>query len=211
MIVSLIILAVFLLILMLILIIPIELKIVYDSQEIEEKASVLIKYAFIKYRLYPAKPPKKTKKTKKTAKNGEETENEKEKEPFSFEKKKAELEKYIRIFKLVKDDAVKLLSYASKHAVVFDRIEIKSEFGFDDAMNTGIFTGIYNGFVYSVMGIIHHNSKLKEMEVNLQPVFGRKCFNNHFSCILHIKTVHIIIIAFNVLRLYRKIKKEGRI
>ncbi|MCR4718289.1 MAG: DUF2953 domain-containing protein [Firmicutes bacterium] len=201
----LIILAVFLTILILLLIIPIELKVIYDSQEIEEKASVLIKYAFIKYRIYP-----KQKNIKKTTQADVDAEEEKEKEPFSFEKKKEELEKYIHIFKLVKRDVIRILSYASKHAVVFDRIEIKSEFGFDDAMHTGIFTGIYNGFVYSIIGVIHHNSNLKEMEVNLQPVFGKKCFNNHFSCILHIKTVHIIIVAYNVLRLYRKIKNEGR-
>lgn len=201
--ICLIILAVFLAIFILLLAIPIKLTVIYDSREIEQKSSVIIKYAFIKYCIYPEKKSKKEEKTEETG----ETE---EKEPFSFEKKKEELEKYIRIFKMVKADAVKILSYASKHAVVFDRIEVKSEFGFEDAMHTGIFTGIYNGFVYSVMGVIHHNSKLKDMEVNLQPVFGKKCFNNHFSCILHIKTVHIIIVAFNVLRLYRKIKKEGR-
>ena len=205
--IGLIILAVFSAILILLFIIPIKLTIIYDSREIEEKASVFVKYAFINYRIYPAKA---SKKADKSAQTDEQTENGIEEEPFSFEKKKAEIEKYIRIFKLVEKDAVKLLSYASKRAVIFDRIELKSEFGFEDAMHTGIFTGIYNGFVYSVMGVIHHNSNLKEMEINLQPVFGKKCFNNHFSCILHIKTVHIIIVGFNVLRLFRKIKKEGR-
>ncbi|MBR4723305.1 MAG: DUF2953 domain-containing protein [Clostridia bacterium] len=201
--ISLIILSVFLAILILLLAVPIKLTVIYDSREIEQKASVLVKYGFIKHKIYPKKQPKKEDITEEA---GEKT----EKEPFSFEKKKAELEKYIRIFNLVKKDVVKLLSYASKHAVIFDSIEVKSEFGFEDAMHTGIFTGLYNGFVYSIMGVIHHNSHLKEMEVNLQPVFGKKCFNNHFSCILHIKTAHIIVVAFNVLRLLRKIKKEGR-
>ena len=94
--------------------------------------------------------------------------------------------------------------------MVFDNIEIKSEFGFEDAMQTGIFTGIYNGFVYSILGVIHNNSKLKKMDVNLSPNFDKKCFYNRFCCILHIKTVHIMIIAFKVLKIYRKIKKEGR-
>ena len=141
----------------------------------------------------------------------EEQEDNPHKEPFSFEKKKEELEKYIRVFGIIKDDVQKVLSYLAKRAVVFDKIEIKSEFGFDDAMKTGIFTGLYNGFVYSVLGVIHHTSKLRDMEVKLNPDFKKKCFYNRFCCILHIKTVHIMVIAFNVLRIYRKIKKEGRI
>ena len=194
-------------ILVLVLILPVRLEAFYENDEIAKKASVFIKYGFIKYQLYPEKQSKK--KAEKDEKEEKEDEND-EKEPFSFEKKKQEIEKYIRIFEAVKSDAVKILNYAARHAVVFDNIEVKSEFGFDDAMQTGIFTGIYNGFVYGIMGIIHHTSKLRAFDVKLQPEFGKKCFYNRFSCILHIKTVHIIIIAFKVLKIMRKVKKEGR-
>ena len=198
-----------------ILLIPVRLEIVYNKYEIENKASVLVKYAFIKYRAYPKKEKRKKRKSKKTedAQNPENTEeieeagSPKEKEPFSFEKKKAELDKYIKLFSAVKHDVVKLLSYTANHAVIIDKITFNSEFGFEDAMQTGIFTGIYNGFVYSVIGVIHHNSHLRAMDIKLQPVFGKKCFNYRFSCISHIKTVHIIIIAFKGLILLRKIKK----
>ena len=103
--------------------------------------------------------------------------------------------------------------YASESAFAgnfMPLMEVKSEFGFEDAMQTGIFTGVYNGFVYSVVGVIHHNSKIRDMDIKLQPVFGKICFYNRFSCILHIKTVHIIVIAFSVLKILRKVKKEGR-
>ncbi len=201
-----IIIAAIVLLLAVLLLIPVRLDILYEKAE-EQNAEVTLKYGFITYKVYPnEKKPKKDKKSK-----VKEDRQDKVKEEFSFEKKKEELEKYIKIFGIIKGDVQKLLSYMARHAVVFDNIEIKSEFGFDDAMKTGIFTGLYNGFVYSVLGVVHHNSKLRDMKVNLNPNFEKKCFYNRFCCILRIKTVHIMIIAFNVLRIYRKIKKEGRV
>ena len=190
----------------LLILIPVKLEILYNSDEITNSSSVLMKYGFIKYRIYPKKASKKTMAQVKDEKNEEE-----KKEEFSFDKKKSDIERYMRLFEKIKDDVIKLMSYATKRAVVFERVEIKSEFGFEDAMQTGIFTGIFNGFVYSVMGVIHNASQLKEMDIKLQPVFGKKCFNNLFFCILRIKTVHIIFIAFKALMIFRKIKKEGRI
>lgn len=180
--------------------ISVRLSATYEKYD-TSNAEVILKYGFITYKLYP----------KKKEKSKEEKEEDKpEKEPLSFEQKKQEIEKYIRIFNNIKGDVSRVLTYMTKRAVVFDNIEIKSEFGFEDAMQTGIFTGIYNGFVYSILGVIHNNSKLKKMDVNLSPNFDKKCFYNRFCCILHIKTVHIMIIAFKVLKIYRKIKKEGR-
>ena len=198
--ISLIILSALVITLILLLFLPVRLEIMYENEETEEKVKLVIKYGFIKYRIRPNKSQKKYEKKEKS-----------DKDSFSYEKKKAELQKYIHIFNAVKEDVSKLLSYAAKRAVVFDKIAVKSEFGFDDSMHTGIFTGLYNGFVYSIMGVLHHTSNLKNMDVKLQPIFGKKCFNIHFSCILHIKTAHIIVIAFNVLRIFRKIKKEGRL
>ena len=180
--------------------ISVRLSVTYEKYD-ASNAEVILKYGFITYKLYP----------KKKEKSKEEKEEDKpDKEPSSFEQKKQELEKYIRIFNNIKGDVSRVLTYMTKRAVVFDNIEIKSEFGFEDAMQTGIFTGIYNGFVYSILGVIHNNSKLRAMDVNLSPNFDKKCFKNHLCCILHIKTVHIMIIAFKVLKIYRKIKIEGR-
>lgn len=181
--------------------ISVRLSATYEKYD-TSNAEVILKYGFITYKLYPKKKEK--------SKKEEKEEDKQEKEPLSFEQKKQEIEKYIRIFNNIKGDVSRVLTYMTKRAVVFDNIEIKSEFGFEDAMQTGIFTGIYNGFVYSILGVIHNNSKLKKMDVNLSPNFDKKCFYNRFCCILHIKTVHIMIIAFKVLKIYRKIKKEGR-
>lgn len=196
--VILIIFAILLALLLVLLLIPIRLEIDYKKDAVTNKVAVDLKYIFFKFRLFDDKD--KNKKPKKAK-------EQKEKEPFSFEREKKKIEGYIKTFESIKDDAGKILDYIASRAAVFDNIEVESEFGFEDAMHTGIFTGILNGFVYSVLGFIHHRSNLKKMNVNIQPIFGNICFNLHVRCILHLKNVHIIVVAVNVLRLLRKIKK----
>lgn len=185
--------------LMLPMFIPVRIIFCFDADGIKNKTDAMLKYGFIKIRLYPKKKKKQTDKKEK---------NEPE-ELFSYERKSADIKRYIKIFDSIKNDAAKILKRFANHAMVFEMIEVKSEFGFENAMHTGIFTGIYNGFVYSVLGFIHHNSNLKKMEVELQPIFGRTCFTTHLKCILKLKPVHIIIIAVSVLKLLKKIKREG--
>ncbi len=193
--------AILLVLLLALLFIPIRLEIDYKKDAVTNKVNFDLKYICFKFRLFEDKD--KNKKPKKE----KEDKGKKEKEPFSFESAKAKIEGYIKTFESVKDDAGKILDYTASRAAVFDNIEVETEFGFEDAMHTGIFTGILNGFVYSVLGLIHHRSNLKKMNVNIQPVFGNVCFNLHIRCILHLKNVHIIVVAVNVLRLLRKIKK----
>lgn len=196
--IMLIIFAILIALLLVLLLIPIRLEVDYKKDAVTNKVRVDLKYICFKFRLFEDKdkndkPPKEKK--------------QKEKEPFSFEREKERIEGYIKTFESIKDDAGRILDYAASRAAVFDNVEFEAEFGFEDAMHTGIFTGILNGFVYSVLGFIHQRSNLKKMNVNIQPVFGNICFNLHTRCILHLKNVHIIVVAVNVLRILRKIKK----
>ena len=190
--------AILLVLLLALLFIPIRLEIDYKKDAVMNKVNFDIKYICFKFRLFEDKDKDKKPEKEKEAK---------EKEPFSFKNAKAKIDGYIRTFESIKDDAGKILDYAASRAAVFDNVEVETEFGFEDAMHTGIFTGILNGFVYSILGFIHHRSNLRKMNVNIQPVFGNICFNLHIRCILHLKNVHIIVVAVNVLRLLRKIKK----
>lgn len=190
--------AVFAAVVLAVLFIPIRIVADYKRDAVNNTAEVYLKYLFFKFRLTGGKKGKKAE--KKT----------KEKEPFSFEGQKRKLTEAVRVFDLVKGDVGKILDYAAERALVFENIETEIEFGFEDAMHTGIFTGILNGFVYSVLGFIHNRSNLKKMNVNIQPMFGKICFDLHVGCILRVKAVHIIVIAFSVLKLLRKLKKEGR-
>ncbi len=187
----------------LLLFIPIRFEVDFKRDALQNKVTATLKYAGLKFRLFD-NTEKKDKPRKKTEKKP------KEKEPFSFEREKKKIEKYLKVFESIEADIVKTLQYMARRAVVFDNIEVESEFGFSDAMHTGIFTGILNGFVYSILGVVHHHSRLRQMNVNLQPVFEKTCFDVRIRCILHLKTVHTIVVAVNVLKILRKIKKaEG--
>ncbi len=179
---------------------PIKLELEYIRNESENKTCVLVRYIFLKFCF-----PKKENDT-----HTDKSVKERETKPTSFDTKKERLTKYINIFETVKPDAARLLKYITSRAAVFEKIEFASEYGFDNAMHTGIFSGLLNGFVYSVLGFIHHNSTLRGMAVKITPIFDKPCFNIRAKCILHVKTAHIIIIAVNVLKILRKIKKtEG--
>lgn len=189
----------FLLIISLILLFPVRVYIAYSKAENETVSTVDVKYMFIKFRVYPDGKPKKTKEKP-------------EKKKISFEEKKSELERYMHIFEDIKEDIIKIIDYATGKAMIIEKIGVDIEFGFEDAMHTGIFTGILNGFVYGILGIIHHRATLEEMKVNIQPVFGNPCFKTRTDCILRLKNVHIIVVAVDVLKLLRKMKriKGGR-
>ncbi|MBO5059800.1 MAG: DUF2953 domain-containing protein [Clostridia bacterium] len=200
--IGLIIFAVLVLLIVILLLIPIRLELEYKKDAVANKVTLDIKYMFFKLRLFEDKEKKKKKKSKAKQK--------KEKKSFSFETQKAKLEGYWDLFKSIKADAARILEYTASRAMVFDNVEFETEFGFSDAMHTGIFTGLLNGFVYGVLGFVHNHSTLRKMNVNIQPVFEKTCFDLHIRCILHLKNVHIIIVAVNVLKILRKIKKaEG--
>ena len=179
--------------------IPIKITAEFEKDENAHKTRIFIKYGIFKIDKF------KKRKTKK------EKPKEPKKKPLTFKEKKEKIEKYARIFESIKDDIAAILKRTTEKGLVFEQVTLKSDFGFDDAMNTGIFTGIYNAFVYSILGVIHHNSTLKNMEISLSPVFEKPCFNIKAGCILRIKTVHIIFVVIKVLKIIIKIKKiEGR-
>lgn len=190
-------LVIFLLIISVLLLFPVRLFISYKKDEDTNFSAIDIKYMFFRFRVHPSDKPKKPKEKKPKP----------EKKKLSFNEKKAELMRYIRIFNETKQDVISILDYATARAMVVEKVGIGIDFGFDDAMNTGIFTGLLNGFVYNVLGIIHNRANLEAMNVNIQPVFGNPCFKADIECIIRLRNVHIIIVAVNVLKLLRKMKK----
>lgn len=196
---GLIMLAIFVIIIAILLFAPVRLKLNFYRDGVENEVKLVLSYLRFKFVLFDNKN-KKSKKDK----------PKKEKEPFSYEKEKARLEKYINIFEETKADIGKILKYTGGRALVFENVKVHTEFGFSDAMHTGIFTGAANGFVYSVLGFIHHKTRLLNMDVQIQPVFDKTCFLTDCECIVRSKNAHIIIIALNVLRILRKIRKFER-
>ena len=197
-----IILAVFLIVIAILLYAPIRLKLSFFRDGVSDEIKLVLSYLWLKIVLFDS--------TEKKEKKPKKDKPKKEKEPFSYEKEKARLEKYISIFEEIKEDIGRILEYTGGRAIVFENVKVHTEFGFSDAMHTGIFTGVINGFVYSVLGFIHHKTKLVNMDVQVQPVFDKICFFTDCQCIVKSKNAHIIIIALNVLRILRKIRKVER-
>ncbi len=198
----LIVLAIIAALILILLLIPLNLTLRYDRDGVNNEFSITVKYLFFTF-----KPSKQSKKEQKKDNKKPKKNESSEKEPFSFEREKARLDRYIELYGKLKDDAVELLDYCASKYIVFEKIGIDICFGFGDAMYTGIFTGVLNGFVYSILGIIHHRSDLRDMQVNIQPDFENEKFHTHSECILRLKNVHIIVIVINVLKIIRKIKK----
>lgn len=196
--IALIILLAVLLLIFVLLLLPIRLLVDYKKNEETNETSLILQYAFLKFRLFgDEKKPKADKPPK-------------EKKPLSFEEKRDKVSAYIKIFEETKDDIREVLEYASSRAVLIEKIYTDIEFGFSDAMHTGIFTGVLNGFVYGVLGFIHQHSHLLDMRVNIEPNFENPCFKINTGCILKLKNVHIIIVAINLLKILRKIRKTER-
>lgn len=202
--IGLIILAIFVILILILLFSPIRLKFNFYRDGVKNEVKLILGYLGFRIVLFDSTQRKEKKKKPKKEKP------EKEKEPFSFEKEKARLQRYINIFENIKADIDDILRYTGGKALIFENTKIHLEFGFPDAMHTGIFTGLVNGFVYSLLGVIHHKSTLEKMDVNIQPLFDKTCFNVDAGCILRSKNAHIIIIAFNVLKILKKIRKTER-
>ena len=177
------------------LLLPVRIFVDYKKNEQTNEVSATLRYMFFKFDL--VKDRKKPKEQKK-------------KEHTSFEEKRDKVSRYIEIFEQIKDEASKILDYTAKRAVVFEKIYTDIEFGFEDAMHTGIFTGVLNGFVYGVLGFIHQHSNLSDMQVKIQPMFENPCFRIETGCIVRLKNVHIIIVAINILKILRKLRKTER-
>lgn len=88
-----------------------------------------------------------------------------------------------------------LVTFAMKRMVV-ERLDWKSYIGLDDAM----FTALSSGGLWAVKGIITGvlSSKTRLQDINLQvePDFNSDKLVSHLYCILKMRIVHIILIAF---------------
>ncbi|MBR5808740.1 MAG: DUF2953 domain-containing protein [Clostridia bacterium] len=199
--IALIILISFIALIFVLLLLPVRLLVDYKKDDVTNETSFVIRYLFWNFKLFKNKNKEK-KKPKEKPKE--------EKKPVSFSEKRDKVSKYIKIFEDIKDEIGQILDYAAQKAVVFEKIYTDIEFGFEDAMHTGIFTGVLNGFVYGVLGFIHQHSRLLDMRVNIQPVFDNPSFKVQAGCILRLKNVHIIIVAINILKILRKIRKTER-
>lgn len=163
----------------------------FEHTQTENEFDILIKYLFIKKRINPKRSEDKEKKE----------EDEKPDKGIKY---------YKKIYKLIKKDALKLISYLLKKAVVFEKINIKTNFGYSNAATTGIMTGVQNAFAYNIMAFFHNNFHVRNWDISVNPDFDNERFDMYFDCIVKMKTVHIISVGIKGLKILRRIKKHDK-
>ena len=184
------------------LLIPSELLFSFIWNEYERKTELKFKYLFIKITLLPNDDNNKNKKKKKKNTNN------KEKKKYTFNDVKRQYKNFKTYFNVVKDDIVKILSYAKKHAVTVKNTDINIKFDFEDPMDTGIYVGVINGIVYNIIGILDRTISVEKMKIDIVPLFeNRDYFDISVNGIVRIKNVHIMYILIKAFKIALKKKK----
>ena len=189
--IALIIIALILLIFAVLLFVPFFFVIEFSKKEDKKNFDVKVKYLFFNIKT-------------KEKKNEKPDETVKEKDNTTLTEK---VKNGIEIFKENEDDVVDILHYASEKAVKIRNLTFCMDFGLSDPMDTGISTGAINGIIYNVLALLNNFFEIEECNVKINPDFERKHMDISSRCILKIKSVHIIIIVFKVLKMYFKITK----
>ncbi|MGI5922266.1 MAG: DUF2953 domain-containing protein [Syntrophomonadaceae bacterium] len=77
---------------------------------------------------------------------------------------------------------------------IMEKIDWKTRVGVNDAMYTGITTGLIWALKGIVVSMAGHRSRLQSLSIDVQPDFAQAVVNSRLICILKIRIVHIIII-----------------
>ncbi len=183
-----------------VLLVPLTIEVEYKKNVTENKVTAKVKYMGITIDLLKRQPNQKHKADK----------PQKEAKKLSFSEVKQAIEKGSDIFSEIREDIVHILEYLSRRAVRVNLIKLHIVFGFDDAMYTGMMTGLLNGVAYNVLGLLHHHLTIQKWDVVIQPDFYTARFDIETQGILKIKNVHIMYIGVKMLKLYFKARKNSR-
>ena len=173
--------------------IHINVKLSFSYNETGNEGEIEIRYLFLKFKVFP-------KKEETAEKEIEEVEKKEE----TKDRKKHDLIKYFKIFAEVFDDLKKgvfsLLNYIIHHLITLKKLNISAIYGTGDAMYTGIMTGLVNGFVYNIVGLLSRNVKLKDYNINLKENFSEKELSAGVFCVLNTNVWHILALGAIVLK-----------
>lgn len=167
-------------------------EIYYEYINKVQKAEITIRL----FKIIKIKIPVKLNKEKKS----DEKKASAEKESFSLEKIKNIFSRVTDALSNAKSDIYALFSSISKHLVI-KKVLFETEYGLSDAAKTGMSYGAVWGVVSCALSAIDNFSEIKDLELNIYPVFDRECFNLRTNCIISIKIAHIISIGIKILKI----------
>lgn len=164
----------------------------FSYNEKGNSGEIEIKYLFFKIKVFPKSKPEKEKEQAKTPEEKEE------------KKKKTDIIKYFEIFTEIFDDLknglFSILNYIIEHLITIKKLNISAIYGTGDAMYTGILTGMVNGFVYNVIGLLSSRIKLCDYNVNLKENFSEKELSAGVFCILSTNVWHILVLGAIIIK-----------
>lgn len=176
--------------------IPVRLDVRYKKDAVQDQATVYLRFLWFKINLTDKKK-KQNVQEKSTKKAG----------TFSGFKKK--FQHYTKVFEASKDDLADILVYARDHALHVEKIDFQLDYGFEDPMYTGIAMGVISGASYNLLAFIMHWLAVDKHDIDIRPDFDKVCFSVNIWCIVHVKNVHIMVIATKILRLVRGLRKNN--
>jgi len=85
-------------------------------------------------------------------------------------------------------------------------IDLKINFGFEDAAITGISTGAFWGLGSLILKLVDLLLGLKKINMDVVPDFSNEFFNIYAKIDLIIKPIHFIIILLRAVKVYKRVK-----
>ncbi len=85
------------------------------------------------------------------------------------------------------------------HYAIVEEMNWESKIGLQDAMYTGIFTGVLWAIKGIFSSMISMNSRVEQFHLKVDPVYSQEIFTTILHCIIKIRIVHIIFIAVYML------------
>ncbi|MCD8181293.1 MAG: DUF2953 domain-containing protein [Firmicutes bacterium] len=197
-------------VIMILLLIPADCVIDVSYRDGENQNSVIIKYAFLKFRVIPAvKDEEKIEEKEEKKKDNKDKQDKKGNNIFGI------IKTFKTIFAEIKQDILKLLKYLISRGVRIKELNISSKFGTGDPMYTGMATGAANAFVYNTVSWADNNMRLDKWNVSLEPDFDNAVFAAGVYCKIRTRCLYILkigvmaaLLLLKILKINRRIKED---
>ena len=180
---------------------PVTCEIYYEYINKVQKAEITIRlFKIIKIKV-PVKLNKEEKAHKRDTKKSSQ-----ERKSFTLSKIKKTFSDITDALSDAKSDIHAFFSSLAKR-IVLEKVLLETEYGLSDAAKTGMSYGAVWGVVSCMLSSVDNFSEIKDLTLNIYPVFDRECFNLRTNCIISAKTAHIISIGIIILKIINRFSK----
>lgn len=197
---------------MLIMLLPADFIINISYNDSEMRNAIFIKYAFVKFKIYPSEAEEETaeKKIK---------EDKKEKKQKEKKKRESGIGDTVNLVKTVyrelKEDILKLWKHFLQRTFRIKELNISAKFGTGDPMYTGIVSGTVNAAVYNAVSLIDRTMTLDKWNVSLEGDFDNVCLNAGVYAKFRTRIlfalrlgIMAVVLLLRIQKINRRIKKD---